>query len=86
MPAKLTREDFCPGYVAGKRSPLGRCCCGLWWEGVMPPHLVSGEPIDLNMLRRIERRERDASEAAARKASILAASRPASLVFGKGAS
>ena len=71
----LTRESLCPAFVEGKRAMKGRCVCGLVWVLEMPPHLPDGTELTPEQWSRIERREREASEAERRKAELLAEDR-----------
>jgi hypothetical protein len=47
-----TEKDLCPGYKYNHTGNSGLCCCGLYWEGKMPPHDVHQRPIKLNRIFR----------------------------------
>jgi hypothetical protein len=38
-------NTVCPGWRQNKTGERGVCCCGLYWEGVMPLHTADGRII-----------------------------------------
>jgi len=59
-----TENDLCPGYQSNHTGHSGLCCCGLYWQGVMPPHDVKGHKVHMD---RIMRRSRANAEEEARR-------------------
>ena len=57
-----TENDLCSGFQSKHTGVNGVCCCGLYWEGTMPPHDAHQRPVRLDhILRRAQ--ERAASRA-----------------------